>query len=244
MASSKKSKLTKELEAFSRQGGADLFGVADLTPARDLIASQGRIEAGDFPRAVSLGMALNDTIVEQHHHADPWQRSQYIHHVYEVVTRALDFLAYDVSRWLTGRGFKAYPVPASTPYDPEKLEGILSHKLVAHLAGVGWIGKSCLLVTERFGPRARFVSIMTDAPLETGTVFDRPCGKCRVCADACPVKAIRGVEYRPGEGREVRFDAARCRDYRREHACGVCVSSCPLGSRKVRRRKEEGDCAG
>jgi epoxyqueuosine reductase len=223
---------------LSECGG--LAGVADLTPARDFISSQGYIQEGDLPRAVSLGMQLNDTIVEQHNHLDPWPRSQYIHHIYEVVTRALDFLAYDVSRWLTDRGFKAFPIPGSTPYDFKKLEGILSHKLAAHLAGVGWIGKSCLLVTERFGPRVRVVTVMTDAALQTGTLLDRPCGKCHVCVDACPVEAIRGVEYRAGEGREARFDAVKCRDYRREHACGLCVSSCPLGTRELRRKKKEG----
>jgi hypothetical protein len=52
-------------------------------------------------------------------------------------------------------------------------------------------------------------------------------------------KAILGVEYRAGDGREVRFDADKCGDYRREHACGVCVASCAMGSRQVRRKKEE-----
>jgi epoxyqueuosine reductase len=234
---SEKAMLTQELETFCRQRGADVFGVANLGPARDFISSQGHIQDGGLPRAVSLGMALNDTIVEEHNHSDPWPKSQYIHHIYEVVTRSLDFLAYDVSRWLTDRGFEAYPIPGSTPYDFKKLEGILSHKLAAHLAGVGWIGKSCLLVTERFGPRVRFVTVMTNAPLQTGTILDKPCGKCHVCVDACPVSAIKGVEYRAGEGRDVRFDAGRCRDYRKEHGCGLCVSTCPTGSREVRRKK-------
>lgn len=40
-ASLKKTTLTQELEQFSRQRGADLWGIADLAPARDFIASQG-----------------------------------------------------------------------------------------------------------------------------------------------------------------------------------------------------------
>lgn len=221
--------LTQGLAEFSRQRGADLHGVADLTPARDFIAFQGYSGVGRFPRAVSVGMQLNDAIVDQHHPEEPRRQSLYWHHVYEVVTRALDFLAYDLGRWLTDRGFKTLPIPASTPYHFDKLEGIFSHKLAAHLAGVGWIGKSCLLLTDRFGPRVRFASVLTDAPLATGSVIDKPCGKCHVCVDACPVRAFTGEEFRSGEGREVRFNAFKCSEYRRDHPCGLCVSSCPKG---------------
>ncbi len=229
--------LTEQLGEFARQQGADLWGVADLTPARDFIAAQGDPLAGRFPRAVSMGMQLNDLIVENHSPEEPRRQSLYWHHVYEVVTRKLDFLADDVAKWLNGLGFEALPIPGSTPYNFEKLEGIFSHKLTAHLAGLGWIGKSCLLVTDRFGPRARFVSVMTDAPLQTGSILERPCGQCHVCVDACPVQAFTGREFRVDEPREERFDAFKCSDYRREHPCGRCVSSCPMGDRRVRMGK-------
>jgi len=234
---SEKKELTWELEEFARQKGADLFGVADLSPARDFIASQGNPIVGQFPRAVSMGMPLNDFIVERHSPAEPRRQSLYWHHVYDVVTPALDFLAYDVFKWLKGRGFEALPIPGSTPYNFEKLEGIISHKLAAHLAGLGWIGKSCMLLTDRFGPRVRFVSVLTDAPLKTGSVIERACGKCHVCVDACPVKAFTGAEFRADEPREKRFDVFKCSEYRREHPCGICVSSCPMGSRPVRKGK-------
>jgi len=229
---SEERQINQQLRDFSMRRGADLFGVADLGPARDFILSQGNPWGSQFPRAVSLGMRLNDLIVEHHDPNEPRRQSLYWHHVYDVVTRALDFLAYDVTRWLSDRGFQAIPVPASTPYDFDKLAGVFSHKLAAHLAGLGWIGKSCLLLTERFGPRVRFVSVLTDAPLVAGSPLDRPCGKCRVCIDACPVKAFTGVEFRAAEGREVRFDVFKCSEYRREHPCGLCVSSCPTGRKK------------
>jgi len=223
------SALTEQLEKFSRERGADLLGVADLAPARDFIAFQNYQGIGRYPRAVSAGIRLNDAIVDQHDPKEPRRQSLYWHHVYEVVTRALDFLAFDLGRWLEDRGFKAFPIPASMPYNLEKLEGIFSHKLAAHLAGVGWIGKSCLLLTDRFGPRVRFVSVLTEAPLAAGSVVDKPCGQCHVCVDACPVGAFTGKEFHSGEGRDVRFNAFKCSEYRRDHPCGLCVSSCPKG---------------
>jgi epoxyqueuosine reductase QueG len=224
--------LTEDLRKFSLAGGADLFGVADLAPVGEFVAAQGPSPVTRFPRAVSVGMRLNDAIVDSHSPLESRRDSLYWHHVYSVVTASLDFHAYGVSRWLAERGFQGLPVPGSTPYHLEKLAGIFSHKLAAHLAGLGWIGKSCLLLTERFGPRVRFVSVLTDAPLEAGSPLDKPCGHCRACVDACPVKAFTGAEFRPEEGREVRFDVFKCSEYRREHPCGLCVSVCPQGRKK------------
>lgn len=228
--------LNKELETYARQRGADLVGVAELAPALDFIVAQGGPLVGQFPHAVSMGMRLNDAIVDLHSPDEPRRNSLYWHHVYDVVTPALDRLAYDAARWLAGQGFQALPVPASVPYNFEKLQGMLSHKLAAHLAGLGWVGKNCLLLTERFGPRARWVSVLTDAPLETGSALDRRCGKCRACVDACPAGAFTGVEFKATEGRQVRFDAFKCSEYRRDHPCGRCVSSCPVGSARKRQR--------
>jgi epoxyqueuosine reductase QueG len=224
--------ITAELDAFSRDNGADLFGVADLAPAADFLASHGDPIVTRYPRAVSIGMRLNDSIVDAHDPDEPRGRSLYWHHVYDVVSANLNFLSYDVARWLTDRGYDTLPVPASMPYDLKRFQGIISNKLPAHLAGLGWIGKSCLLLTEEFGPRVRFATILTDAPLETGSPVDQPCGKCRACIEACPVGAFTGVEFDPAEDVDVRFDTRKCSEYRLEHPCGRCVSSCPKGKKR------------
>lgn len=221
--------LTEALEKFAAERGSDLCGVADLSPVGDLLARHSKPLALRFPRAVSLGMRINDAIAEGHSPEEPRRQSLYWHHVYEVVTRALDALAYDVSRWLENRGWKTFPVPASVPYDYEKLESLFPHKTAAHLAGLGWIGKNCMLVTNRFGPRVRLVTVLTDAPLRTGAALPRRCGTCRVCVEACPVHAFTGADFRVEDERAVRFDAFACSAYRRDHPCGVCVSSCPRG---------------
>jgi epoxyqueuosine reductase len=230
--------LTKKLGEFARHGGADLFGVADLEPARELFSGQKNFSLDRFPRAISLGMPLNDLIVERHSPLEARRDSLYWFHVYNVITPALDSLGYRISRWLEDQGYSTFPIPGSTPYDFNKLEGILSHKLAAHLAGLGWIGKSCLLLTARYGPRVRFVTILTDAPLKTGSPIDKPCGKCHACLDACPVQAFSGKEFQADESRQVRFDAFKCSEYRREHPCGLCVSSCPQGRARMGRGKK------
>ncbi|MCP4757680.1 MAG: epoxyqueuosine reductase [Proteobacteria bacterium] len=230
--------LTKELDTFTRHKGADLFGVADLEPAGDFLASHGDPIASGYPRAISIGMRINDAIVENHDPDEPRGKSLYWHHIYDVVSEALNFVAYDVSRWLANRGWDALPVPASMPYNLKKLQGVISHKLPAHLAGLGWIGKNCLLLSREFGPRVRFATVLTDAPLAEGTKKDKKCGKCRVCIDACPVGAFTDVEFSPTDDVDVRFDTAKCSEYRSKHPCGLCVSTCPLGENAQKRRKK------
>jgi epoxyqueuosine reductase QueG len=115
--------------------------------------------------------------------------------------------------------------------------GAFSHKKAAHLSGLGWIGKSCLLITPEAGPRIRFASIQTDAPLEpTGTALEDRCGSCTKCVDICPVKAFTGRAYVAGEPREYRYDVFKCDRYisklreKNEWAvCGMCVYICPFG---------------
>jgi epoxyqueuosine reductase len=229
--------LAEALRGFSLRRGADLFGIADLAPARSAIVFQGGPTVASFPRAISLGMRLSDAVVDDHEPTEAHAESLYWHHVYGVVTPSLDFLANDVARWLAARGHRTLAVPASMPYNVQRLQGIFSHKLGARLAGLGWIGKSSLLLTEQFGPRVRFATVLTDAPLETGAPLDRGCGTCRACVDACPVGAFTGAEFNAAEDLAVRFNAPSCKDYRKSHACGVCVASCPKGMARARRKQ-------
>jgi epoxyqueuosine reductase len=130
-------------------------------------------------------------------------------------------------------------VPASERYDDERICAVFSHKLAANLAGLGWIGKSCLLVTPEAGPRVRWSTVLTDAPLiVTGERVDVKCGECRECVDICPVSAFTGEPFRENEPREVRYDARKCEKYlysSNDHSdwnvCGLCIYACPHGKK-------------
>ncbi|MBS3809374.1 MAG: epoxyqueuosine reductase [Desulfobacterales bacterium] len=226
---------TKELEIYCKQKGIDKVGFADLTHAKVFLASHGDAVVMGYPRAVSIGMRINDAIVDNHDPDEPRGKSLYWHHIYDVVSVSLNFVAYDVSRWLANKGWNSLPVPASMPYNLKTLQGVISHKLTAHLAGIGWIGKSCLLLTPEFGPRVSFTTVLTDAPLSVGIKKDKKCGKCTSCIDACPIGALKDVEFSVEDDVEARFDTARCSEYRGKHPCGLCVSSCPVG-KNVKRR--------
>lgn len=100
------------------------------------------------------------------------------------------------------------------------------------------LASSCLLITPENGPRVRWVSILTDAPLQpTGEEIMEPqCGECTACADICPVNAIKGRIFTEDEPREIRFDAHKCEAYLNPlvsagklYVCGMCLYACPYG---------------
>ena len=55
--------LRDKLESLAKSMGATYFGIADLTPAKQSISEQGGEFLTQFPRAVSHGFVLMDSIV-------------------------------------------------------------------------------------------------------------------------------------------------------------------------------------
>jgi len=230
--------LARHLRTLVESHGADYFGIADLTPAHDFIHAQGGERAGRYPRGVVMGIRLQDSVVDLLQDKDKEGAILYRHTSYDVVNIALDQIALRVANVLQREGYGAFPVPASKRTSDEHICGIFSQKLAAHMAGLGWIGKSCLLVTPNHGPRVRWMTVLTDAPLEpTGSPLEPRCGKCTECVDICPVHAFTGRPFSPDEPREARFDAAACDRYYKElgkelgvdGVCGLCLWACPHG---------------
>jgi epoxyqueuosine reductase len=232
--------LRMELEAQAREMGADAFGVADLAPARGFIVTQGGEFLGRFPRALSMGVRLPEGIVDElPRHAEAAVALTYNFLVYSTVNSALDRIALAMSRQLQEAGFAALPVPTTQTVNAARHQGLFSQKLAAHLAGLGWIGKSCLLITPDHGPRVRWVSVLTDAPLEPGQPMAERCRSCKLCVEACPAHAFTGAKFVETEAREARMNAQACYDYREgmfkvtgARTCGMCVYVCPYGRKK------------
>ena len=135
--------LKETMEKKARENGASFFGVADLTPATEFIVQQGGHFLSKYPLAISIGYRLLDGVVDElQNHDDPMAVGTYWYHAYQVVNRHLDSLALDLAEEIQQAGYKATMVPSSYTVDTVKLNGLLSHKLASHLAGLGWIGEA------------------------------------------------------------------------------------------------------
>ena len=240
--------MTDRLKAEAIGLGASFFGVADLSPVLDEVARQGGGLVERFPRALSVGIALPSAIVDHlEAQSDPMVMRNYSHHGYAVINTRLDTIASALAGTLQREGYRTLPVPAAQTLDEKRHLGLFSHKLAAHMAGLGWIGKSCLLVNPEAGTRVRWISILTEAPVEpTGGPAEQQCGDCTMCVDICPVHAFTGRAFDPAESRELRFDVARCKAHqRRMHdevgvsLCGLCLYVCPRGRNRARTQDAE-----
>ena len=234
--------LENQLFDSAKTWGADYFGIADLSPAREAIREQGGAAIAAYPRSISIGIALFHPIVDQlSRRKERAVAVSYRSHCYDVINARLDEISSRIASFLQRAGHSVFPVAASKRVDDDRICGVFSHKLSAHLAGLGWIGKNCLLITPDMGPRVRWATVLTDAPLAAGgRPMTERCGDCRECVTICPTKAFTGQPFRADEPRSARFDAGKCSRYfskMKENdpetaICGMCLYACPYGKRK------------
>ena len=241
-----------ELRDSLLSAGASLVGYADMGP----VPPEAR---ENLPFAVSIAVALDPHTVAE---IRTGPTSEYWAE-YRRVNRRLADLADLAAGSLISSGHVAralVPTIAETDpvthagvsYDPQTLSVKLPHKTAATLAGLGWIGKSDLLVTREYGSAVRLTTVLTDAPLRPGRpVRVSSCGSCHDCFDACPAHAIAGNLWRAGASRETLVDAFSCR--RTAHAlakeragidetiCGICISACHRTQRYIMRAQRRTD---
>lgn len=119
--------------------------------------------------------------------------------------------------------------------------GPLLERPLAAAAGMGWQGKSTMLLAPGFGPWLLLGAIATDLPLPPDAPLRKSCGSCQRCIAACPTGALAGSGGA--------LDARRCisyhtienrgpipRELRRGFGawifgCDLCLEACPPGWR-------------
>jgi len=216
--------LQKEIELDLLNSGADLFGFADVS---DMTFS----DSAKLQSAMAIGIAYDPEVVAR---LDS-KIDAFENHLDDTKRRMQDLLEI-CDRSLKESGFTAWAPPIST-----NLPGLLSdfpHKTAATKAGLGWIGKNALFVSEEFGCGVRLATALTDARFAPGEpVAEIRCGDCIECVKACPYGAIRATNWHPGIEREKLLDASLCSEEREafisklgyKHPCGLCIKSCPVG---------------
>ena len=219
--------LNERIRTTLNEMGADLVGFADVT---DLPADM----AGGLPAAVSIAVRLDPSVVSEISHG-PTQR---YYKEYGRVNELLAKLCSQVADLLITCGRQAEAIEATTEnFDTRTLSMPIQHKTIATRAGLGWIGKSALLITEEYGAAIRLGSVLTNAELEMGKPIDTSrCGDCHRCVGRCPAGAIVGSNWSVGATRESIYDAFACRDIATKLSgkegiestiCGICINSCP-----------------
>ena len=116
----------------------------------------------------------------------------------------------------------------------------LVDRAAAVRAGVGWPGKSTMVLAPGHGPWMLLGTVVTDASIPASSPMQRDCGTCSACIPACPTGALG----------EWGLDARRCLSTwlqtpgsvphwirplmgRRVYGCDDCLTACPPGGRAL-----------
>lgn len=155
------------------------------------------------------------------------------------------------ARILKKKGYRYLCIPPDSDRIKDtfvsKLYPLFTHKIAATSAGIGWIGKNGLLINREYGPRLSLGTVLTDAPLRSGTPVEfNQCGECNLCVEFCPSDAITGKRWSRYEPYVELIRMGRCdlhkKNSRRTEGkpnCGLCINICPFGRKNGKNKSSE-----
>ena len=207
--------MNSKIEELLSEKGADIIRFVDIS---DLPIAQTQ----GYKGAILFCMALSkDFVIAMRAGED---REQYFVDKEHETDALADWLA----EYLRLQGYKAYSQSEDNHsqngnYDKKTYTSILPHKTIAHLAGIGYMGKNNLLINEKYGCAFSMCTVLTDAPITTEKYPPAlsKCGDCRICKQVCSDNAVLGNEWSELAGREGVLDVYKC-------TCALkCMVNCP-----------------
>lgn len=217
-----KEKNYKELKKLAAELGAVAFGVCDIKKEKKNFNLSPEVLEG-LDCAISLAVGLSKKILDE---IIDRPTRLYFHH-YRQANNFLDHVAMRITIFIQEKGFNALPIPASQIVDWQEQTAHLSHKRIAQLTGIGWLGRNNLIVHPKYGAHIRLVTILTDMPLSIDKELKRDCAGCKECLNVCPANAIKESQRD--------FDHLACFEklkffqkqrYADQFICGICVKAC------------------
>ena len=247
--------LTGELSSMAKTAGASLMGVAPVE--RFDGAPKGHHPQDLLPGARSVftfGMRILDRVMDWPNvlpesafyppeiRVEALRIMLYKKSGYDIINDHLSTIALRLATYLEDAGYPSLFFPTTNTGLPEHLmsfPGLFSQRHAAVRAGLGEFGLNNVVVTARFGPRIRFNSVITTAPLTPSPLLaTKTCDgmACRECIRECPAQALRPLPeaeedllwFQPA----ARTDWGACRKSQATSDCmGRCIRVCPAGRR-------------
>ncbi len=201
--------LTLELKAEARRLGFDLCGIA---PAR------AAANSGYFQRWLAGGQAGDMTPWLAKNAAGRAHPASLLAAAKSVVVLGLNYYQTPpprrgrIARYALGRDYHDLLPPRLDALDRwlQQHGGVqrravdtsaLMEKPLAVSAGLGWLGKSTMLIQPQFGAWVFLAELITSLELAPDPAVGDRCGSCTRCLAACPTGAITAP---------YRLDARRC----------------------------------
>jgi NAD-dependent dihydropyrimidine dehydrogenase PreA subunit len=208
-----KSDKAAELKSFIKELGVDLVGIADLHSLKGMplgLSSDAAAFLGHYHCAIVMGAQLGKLGKSA---SGP------------EVSLFLEKAALAVVDRLERKGRRVLIVHTEDEFDPVKRVGLVSLKVLAKAAGLGWQGRSLVIVSPKYGPIHRWIGVLTDMKLRGDTAIPNQCGDCALCVEECPAGALNLVEFDDHPAcREDVLDIGLCKG---DDGCTECLTVCP-----------------
>ena len=225
---------TKEFRDYLISQGAALVGIGDLTA----------VPSSDYPVGIAVAVPLPKHIIKDLQLAP----TREYYELYTTLNDKLNAIVTAGEEYLISRGYHAYALTTDRIMVDSDNHSSLPHKTVATRAGLGWIGKNCLLVTPQYGSAVRISSLLTDAPLTCDAPITRSqCGACHACVRYCPAHALNNTLWRPGMPREDIVSVSACYKKQRQimrkstgidtDLCGKCFAVCTYTKQYLKQKQ-------
>lgn len=234
-----KTELMEQVKKNVESLSFDLFGVADPLCFELQRAPEGHKPKDYLPSVRSvivLGVRVIDSILQTA------PSGIYSKH-YDTLNELLSSGAYQLAKWLEDKGYRSMNFPETDGYAIlwEQYNAgytgfvpCFNHMAVAVAAGVGKLGTCGVVLTPQYGPRQRWISVITEAPLNFGEAMEEEIclekrgDKCSKCVTACPIGAVNLDGKTNIRKCWIHWTGLRDQGL----ACGVCIKACPVGRKK------------
>jgi epoxyqueuosine reductase len=209
----KTSKATIELKSHIIDCGVDIVGIADLSSLKNIPVGMN-IDLSDlfkkYPYAIVVGAQYGKIGIR----ASGDETAVY-----------LEKTAYSIMEYLERNHHQYLVIHPEDEFDPNNRMDLLSLRILAKQAGIGWQGRSLLIISPVYGPIHRLIAILTNMNLNPDEPVQNKCGKCMVCIDQCPKKSLTFCNfYDHPKSREQVLDVKTCLG---DSGCMVCILNCP-----------------
>ena len=230
------------LELCAGEGERGVIGVAGLSDVHDELMPRQRERLESLVRSslrqlqdggsiACIGIAYRDPVIDYIDREsdgltdfDAWN-----HYAaeYDRLNQVLDRMAKQIADRFDGIALTATisGIADKVGHVKDYFDMVVSHRVVAENAGIGWRGKNQLIVNEKYSCAIRFASVILSLPLTHGSKMESRCGSCTACEDACSFIRNRDVlpDYRENCRRYILFLGSKgiTRD-----VCGKCIKAC------------------
>ncbi len=189
------------VKAIVREAGADLVGIASVERFSEAPPMRGPEDLLPGTRSVIVA-AVRYPLDGVRRIGKPPAYALPSTAYAGAICRKLEDISLTLMRWLEDQGVTAFSTPVTWPIswrvrpykDMDKpLQAMFSHRHAAVAAGMGTFGKHTLVLTPEYGPRQRFITVLTDAELEPDPMYaGKPlCPEsCQACVKACPLDCM------------------------------------------------------